>query len=191
MALIKCRECGKDVSTEAAACPSCGAPPSTTRAPTEEAASPPAEKKKAKKASLPVQIIGGLVVVGLVAMCSSNATKPGGKDAAQESAKPAECQKTDLKCRGEKVSIAASVYCIDPIENKAKHSVRWVDGTFELKFSRMRWTKTEGGPITVVGDKAEFQNGFGAWTRVIYECDIAEDDKTVVAVRVREGRLPK
>jgi len=27
MALISCRECGKQVSTEAAACPACGAPP--------------------------------------------------------------------------------------------------------------------------------------------------------------------
>ena len=30
MALVKCRECGKDVSTEASACPHCGAPRSTT-----------------------------------------------------------------------------------------------------------------------------------------------------------------
>ena len=33
MALVKCAECGKQVSTLAAACPSCGAPPGAARAP--------------------------------------------------------------------------------------------------------------------------------------------------------------
>ena len=32
MALVKCTECGNDVSTKAAACPNCGAPPTETQA---------------------------------------------------------------------------------------------------------------------------------------------------------------
>jgi len=68
--------------------------------------------------------------------------------------------------------------------------MRWTDGTLELKFSRFRWAAQGGGAITFVGDRAEFQNGFGAFTPVIYECDLARDMKTVQAVRVRQGRLP-
>ncbi len=72
----------------------------------------------------------------------------------------------------------------------AKHDVKWTDGTFEMKFSRFRWKNQSAGVITYVGDKAEFQNGFGAFSPVIYECDMASDNKTVLDVRVREGRLP-
>ncbi|MFL9967136.1 hypothetical protein PQR02_40705, partial [Paraburkholderia sediminicola] len=68
---------------------------------------------------------------------------------------------------------------------------REMDGcTFEIKSSRFRWTDKPGGPITYIGDKAEFQNDFGAYTPVIYQCDVAADGKTVLAVRATAGRLP-
>ena len=54
------------------------------------------------------------------------------------------------------------MYCKDPIKRLACHEVKWIDGAFELKF-----------------------------TRVIYEGDMALDGKTVTDVRVREGRLPE
>jgi hypothetical protein len=55
MALIKCHECGKEVSTEAAACPSCGAKPK------------PAQTSSLKKKRSPIWlIIGALVIVGVI-----------------------------------------------------------------------------------------------------------------------------
>lgn len=90
---------------------------------------------------------------------------------------------------GDKAVVAAGIYCKAPIERLAKHSVRWTDGTFETKFSRFRWTNKSVGQLTMIGDKAEFQNGFGAFTPVTYECDLGADGKTVLDVRVREGRL--
>jgi hypothetical protein len=58
------------------------------------------------------------------------------------------------------------------------------------KFSQFRWRDPIEGSITYIGDRAEFQNGFGAFGPVVYECDLAADEKTVLEVRVREGRLP-
>lgn len=103
----------------------------------------------------------------------------------------ATCKLDDLQCLGDKGVIAAGVYCQDDIERLATHSVRWTDGTFETKFSRFRWADEKAGVITYIGDKAEFQNGFGAYTPVTYECDLSPDNKTVLDVRAREGRLPK
>lgn len=82
------------------------------------------------------------------------------------------------------------MYCKDPIERLAAHDVKWTDGTFDLKFSRLKWKDKAEGIITYVGDKVKFQNGFGAYSPMIYECDLAADNKTVLAVRAFEGRLP-
>jgi hypothetical protein len=182
MALVKCRECGKDVSTEAAACPHCGVPSveSTNDAP------PPAQPPSGKSKGSP---IGGAIalmitIAVIVSMCSS------GDDKNKETKKEENCAKDDLQCLGDKAVVAAGVYCKTPIERLATHSVRWTDGTFEMKFSRFRWKNKEAGQLTMIGDKAEFQNAFGAYTPVIYECDLDADGKTVLDVRVSEGRLP-
>lgn len=181
MALINCRECGKPVSTEASACPNCGAPP--------KPGAPPVAAKQAKRKSPVPGLIAVGILVGVIAMCSTD-KKPA---APAEDTKPAkaECAKDDLQCNGDQAVVAAGVYCKDPVERMAKHSVRWTDGTFETKFSRFRWKDKAAGTLTMIGDKAEFQNGFGAYTPVIYECDLAADKKSVLDVRVREGRLPK
>ena len=42
MALIKCAECGRDISDKAVTCPGCGAPPAGTASPTAGPAAPPA-----------------------------------------------------------------------------------------------------------------------------------------------------
>ena len=112
-------------------------------------------------------------------------SKPTEKVAAAES-----CGARDLQCLGNKGVIGAGIYCPNAIERLATHSVKWTDGTFEAKFSRFRWKDQSAGIITFVGDKAEFQNGFGAFTPVIYECDMGPDGKAVIDVRATEGRLP-
>lgn len=175
MALTKCRECGTAISDKAAACVKCGAP----------------VKKQATKAQ---SFVGGVVILGLVGWIASELfSGSSGSPPAPE--KPAQtevaCKSDDLQCLGDKGVVAAGVYCKDDVERLATHSVRWTDGTFEMKFSRFRWADQKAGVITYLGDKAEFQNGFGAYTPVTYECDLAPDNKTVIDARVREGRLPK
>jgi hypothetical protein len=171
MALIKCRECGTEISNKAAACVKCGAP----------------LKVKGKTGCLPV--LAGLLVLGFVIGVISNHS-PSHSDKSEPKTEAEACKKDDLQCLGDKGIVGASVYCKNQIERMATHSVRWTDGTFEMKFSRFRWGDKTVGEITYIGDKAEFQNGFGAYTPITYECDMAADNKTVLDVRVREGRLP-
>ena len=175
MALIKCKECGTEISDKAVTCVKCGAP----------VAKQQSDGGK-MLGGLGVFIVGALIIWGCVSAFGGSSGS-GKNDSANQAQS---CAKDDLQCLGDKGDIAAGIYCKDPVERLATHSVKWTDGTFEMKFSRFRWTDKPGGAITYIGDKAEFQNGFGAYTPVIYECDLASDGKTVLDVRVREGRLP-
>ncbi len=184
MALTKCRECGGQVSTEAGTCPHCGAP---VKAPAPVTASK----------SQPSAAAGCLVVIvffGLIAWAVNSCTSSDGpassSSAATASSDDSPCAKTDLQCLGNRGVVGAGIYCKAPIERLALHDVKWTDGFLDMKFSEFRWASEGDGAITYVGDKAEFQNGFGAYTPVVYECDLASDNKTVLAVRiVRDGRL--
>jgi hypothetical protein len=39
------------------------------------------------------------------------------------------------------------------------------------------------------GDNVKFQNGFGAWTTMVYHCDFDTKSRTATLVSVREGWL--
>jgi hypothetical protein len=96
---------------------------------------------------------------------------------------------TDLQCWGDKHSLRASFACDDVVERQATWSAEWTDGSLELKFSHFRWADREAGVLTFLGDRIRFQNGFGAWQNMAYECDWDPMSETVLAVRVRPGRL--
>ena len=173
MALQKCHECGNDVSSEAKTCPKCGAP----------VVPPP--KVETKQEKVIGNIVAALIIGATIFYFAS-----GNSDSKTDSKKAEnECAAADLSCLANKGVIAAGVYCKDAVERFALHSVRWTDGTFDMKFSRFRWANEADGTITYIGDKVEFQNGFGAYSPMIYECDLAKDGKTVMAARVHEGRL--
>lgn len=89
MALRPCRECGREVSTEAVSCPQCGVPEPTRHAPPESEPEPEPEptpapvpeataasQKKANRALflLIAALLGGLVVAELIVQRSSNGT---------------------------------------------------------------------------------------------------------------------
>jgi hypothetical protein len=167
MALIKCKECGNEVSTKAEACPKCGAK----------------LKQKAGCGTILGVAILAVIIIGAFGSIFDSPSD-GGADA-----KPATCGPADLQCLGDKGTIAAGVYCADQVEKLAKHSAKWTDGMLEPKFSHFRWRNQEKGEITYIGDKVQFQNGFGAFTNMIYECDMSADGKTILDVRVREGQL--
>ncbi len=168
MALTKCKECGKEVATSAKACPYCGVK------------NPGVSAKDMIVAVLVIVFIGWLVT-----QCSSDNESSTPKKAEIDDAT---C-KTDLQCWGDKHNISAGVYCDDYVEKLAKYSARWTDGTFEPKFSRFRWLNKENGTLTYIGDKIEFQNGFGAYQAHFYECDFEPSTNTVIDVRARPGRL--
>lgn len=171
MALKPCKSCKHQVDVKAKTCPNCGVSnPGVT----------------AGQQFMGLVVLAVIVAVGF-SMCSS------GKDDKTTEAKPkvddATCKK-DLQCWGDKHSIAAGVYCKDPVGSLAKYSVRWTDGMLEPKFSRFRWLNQADGTLTFLGDKIEFQNGFGAFQKHIYECDFNPATNKVLDVRARPGQLP-
>lgn len=172
MALSKCKECKKEVSTKAPTCPHCGVKNPTTTA-----------------KQLVVGLLGVLVIgYGIVHFASSGKKERDSAAAAKTEQDVAACKK-DLRCWGEKNMVAASVYCKREVERLAKYSVKWTDGALELKVSRYRWAEKDAGTLTYLGDKAQFQNGFGAYQNVVYECDFDPTSKSVQDVRVREGHI--
>lgn len=171
MALTKCKECKKEVASSAKVCPHCGVKNPGVRG---------------RDMLLGVVL---LIAIGFgITKCSSGSDSEKAADVAKAEHDAAAC-KTDLQCWGDKNIAAASVYCKDDIERLAKYSVKWTDGSFETKMSRFRWSDQSKGIVTYLGDKAQFQNGFGAYQNVIYECDFDPASKAVLDVRVREGRF--
>lgn len=166
MAMTKCKECGKEVSNKAKVCPHCGI-------------KNPGLKMK--------EVIGGLAIIGLIAAvavkCSGGDDQP--TAAAQSSA---DCQ-TELQCWGDKHVVRASVLCKAPVERLAKYTARWTDGALEGKFPKFRWLDKDKGSLTFIGDKVEFQNGFGAYQAHVYECDFLPGANVVLAVRAEPGHL--
>lgn len=170
MALKPCKSCKHDVDVTAKVCPNCGVKdPGVTAA---------------------QQVIGGVILLIIIAvtfsMCSSN--KDNKPEQKQSQVDEAACRKS-LQCAGDKYGISAGVYCKSSVERLAKYTSRWTDGTFEMKFSHFRWLNQDKGLITFVGDKIEFQNGFGAFQKHIYECDFNPMNNQVLEVRARPGQL--
>ncbi|OQX27599.1 MAG: hypothetical protein BWK80_04550 [Desulfobacteraceae bacterium IS3] len=91
----------------------------------------------------------------------------------------------DLQCWGDKHHIAASIRCTGHVEKLAKYSHKWTDGILESKFSQFRWINMDKGIVTYIGDKIQFQNGFGAWQNYTYECDYDPNSDIVIDVRAR------
>ncbi len=166
MSLTPCKACKKEVAANAPTCPHCGVkhPGITT------------------KHTL-------LALAGLAAIVAVIAVSCGDSDEEKQAADAA-CMK-DLQCIGNKGVVAAGVYCPEHIEKLAKNSAKWTDGAMEPKFSRFRWKDKDAGIVTHLGDKLQFQNGFGAYVNMIYSCDLdmRQGQGVVVGVDAAEGKL--
>ncbi|MHB1230180.1 MAG: zinc-ribbon domain-containing protein [Halothiobacillus sp.] len=182
MAMIKCKECGANISDKAATCPHCGAP-----------VAPMTQANKNHIGCLPSLLIVVVATIGIVYYLSNNPDADTQSQASSDKNAPSICSSTDLDCLINKGGgfVAAGVYCQEPIEKLALHDMKWTDGTFDSKFSLAKWAPEGNGVIEYIGDKAKFQNGFGAYTNVVYACDLASDNQTVVNVKIiRDGYLP-
>jgi hypothetical protein len=95
----------------------------------------------------------------------------------------------DLKCWGNRFQVDATSHCQEQIERLAKYDFKWTDRWNPQIFSHFRWEDEKLGIITYLGDKLMFQNGFGAFANVTYECSYDTVNKMVVGVDAHEGRL--
>lgn len=100
----------------------------------------------------------------------------------------AECRQ-DLDCWAKRHEANANTRCRRQIDRRAKYDTNWDTGWLTPMFTRIQWVDRAAGLLTYFGDKVKFQNGFGAWTPMIYACDYDPVTKTVLDVRLREGRL--
>lgn len=101
MALVKCKECGKEVSTAAAACPSCGAPRTTTAG---------TIAKTASWVWLAVKLFVGAIMLVFIYTCTQVVTRDRVSDAVPASpvsgtsaVAPTGCTASDFKVSGEKM----------------------------------------------------------------------------------------
>ena len=176
MAMTKCKECKKDVSTNAKTCPHCGV-------------SDPAMGAKEFAIGLLTAAAIGFGIYLYFTSGSEPATEQDDKIAAAEKAATDARCRTDLNCWAEKHLAEASYPCQRAVEALAKYSSKWTDKTLEMKFDHMRWADESKGVIIYVGDKIQYQNGFGAYQDSIYECTYDTSAKSVLDATARPGHL--
>ena len=90
MALIKCKECGKEISSEAEACPSCG-------------------RKKAKETSGVTWVVLGIIVIGVYSAIS-NSGKSEDKEAARVAAMTPEQRASETKAKADSEQLSSARY---------------------------------------------------------------------------------
>jgi zinc ribbon protein len=187
MALVRCRECGAKVSSSAETCPHCGI------------RKPAGASDRRILILIVLLVIGGFALFGKSIQQSEPEKAPPTQEEAEtaaaakreaDAAEAARCA-TDLRCLAEKHIVEATTRCRRQIERLAINNFEWVDHWYESKLSHYRWKDQQKQMITYLGDKIKYQNGFGAWTLSIYECDYDSNNKVVLDVRARPGRLPE
>ncbi|MEM7523313.1 MAG: hypothetical protein AAF360_06080 [Pseudomonadota bacterium] len=97
----------------------------------------------------------------------------------------AECA-GDAPCYYDKVAYLADRRCKTMIEGFAQYDARWGDGS---PFSRAGWADDEKKVLNLLGDNAQFQNGFGAFARVGYSCTFNAHARRALNAQVEEGGL--
>lgn len=83
----------------------------------------------------------------------------------------------------------AESVCPKLVERMAKYGFQWVEGLTVFKIEP-RHEKTEKSHLVkFFGDKVKFQNGFGAWSNMVYVCTFDLSQRKIVDVNVFKGRL--
>jgi hypothetical protein len=180
MALKSCRECGKQVSTEAATCPHCGVRSSASPTPRS-----------------PIEV-AGIVALLLIAVAifaygtkSENSTD---HSASKEDPQLIACRSDWSKCADNvqllreyrdwyKVQSACSLAG----DERAKYGTpKWPWGSFGTVLEGNDYV-TSGVAVAIAPD-VQFQNGFGAWAHTRVTCKYDLRAKSVLSVDISEAR---
>lgn len=181
MAIQPCRACKQPVSTDAKACPHCGAP------------NPASVGGMTGCAKLVLVVIVGVVALGtlgqMMAPKPPRLTPEQAKAQAEQRAAAEEACKTDAVCMGRKVGHDAEGPCKRAVEALARYEFKWTNGFGERRFTRFAWADDEHRLLLFQGDAIQFQNGFGAYQHHVYECVFDPASKRVVTAEASPGRL--
>lgn len=102
--------------------------------------------------------------------------------------------RANVTCWADVHIAVAEVRCRSAIERRARFQYEWTGKAHDV-FSDYRWSKFGPGDgsgigvVTYVGDKVKFQNRFGAWSPMVYECDYNPETQDVIDVRLKPGRV--
>lgn len=110
------------------------------------------------------------------------------RNAALAAAEEAKCLK-DANCLAARLLDKVSGPCSHEIERHSKFSFRWKDGPGEPRFVKAAWEDEAAGQLAFIGDRIQFQNGFGAHQDMKYICSYDTKADRVISARVYEGRL--
>ncbi|EAR7150476.1 zinc ribbon domain-containing protein [Salmonella enterica] len=186
MALVKCKECGKPISTEAKQCPHCGCP-------------------TGKRDTYPtwawvVAIFFSVAIASWRMWPSSGEAKKTNTDTTAEtsaahqqpqpaiqkkneqlkSAKETECKKNDFDCLSSKYSSEAIQQCKPLIiEAAGSNPYEFHGGWFSEIFDTYSYRKNDP-VIRYIGDKVTFTNDFGVKIKMKYECAFDTQKKKIV-----------
>lgn len=177
MAMTKCKECKKEVSTTAKKCPHCGTSnPGVTA------------KEMAIGTAFVVVVLFG-AGAWLVSDDEPEAAVSEADAVKEEARMDAEACRQNLQCWGKEHWSAATNRCQRQIERQAQYEVKWTDSYPDTKLSRRDWLDQEEGTLTYYGDRVQFSNAYGAFQNYIYRCDYDPETKTVVNLEMEPGRI--
>ncbi|MEQ5834209.1 hypothetical protein [Marinobacter sp. NFXS9] len=184
MALTKCKECKKEVSTKAEKCPHCGVKnPGMS-----------AKDTLVGAVGLFVIVVIGWAIFGPDDEPDSEPSKTQQSEksadelAAEKAAKAEECRK-DIQCWGRENVASATTLCVQAVERRAKYEVKWTDGFADMKLSRRGWLDEDKGTLSYYGDQVQFSNGYGAFENYIYRCDYDPNTDTLLDLQMEPGRI--
>ena len=204
--LTLCNDCGSQISKRATTCPQCGSPNKPQESPKKKNLKPliiviviivlsavsyhnhTENIRKAEKAAAIQKQIDKRQKDIAKAKRRADAKKRNEERAIERAQQDRLC-KTDLECWGEKHALSATFASQKIIEKHAKYQFEWTDGWLGVKMSRFRWKNKSRQTLTYFGDQIKFQNGFGAWQNMTYQCDYDPINEKVLDVRVYPGRL--
>ena len=156
--------------------------PQSTQKPDLAIAKLPKTTKKKSRMLMWTLLVIGIAVLGKVTGAPTTGNIP---KATQVADIPAPCAFDDVQCAGKKFYFEANDACTAAVEQQASYQMRWTSNWLDRKFPQYTW----GGDathktITYGGDRAQFQNGFGAWKTVTYFCTYSPEMKSIVDVTI-------
>lgn len=187
MAMIYCRECGRPVSTEARACPNCGAPPLMT-------------KNRVKTGGTVLRVLGvALALIFMLAMCShidSNQSESRNTSVPKQQvdyARPLQTQKGALVCpfsaafdnregHGLLAAMKSRYEIIDRREDAEKAGCsEWKQG-LAISLSNSALDQAQHWQTEGTCGMLEFSNGF------VFSCDLENSERSAIGIPERTGK---
>jgi hypothetical protein len=185
MALLPCRECGHQVSTEAPICPQCGAKDPTGE---DKVAQPPAKPKSGGCATVIMAIMLMAFFVAVVREKSSNTNNGSATNNQAEKT----C-KTEWRLCKDNGDLAGNwsgwskvvILCKEAANDAASYKEpEWPWVSFQRY--RKGYDYVKNGIALAIENDARFSNAFGTFTKVIVICSYDLKNDKVIDVRVTQ-----